>query len=885
MLWLAVCLAIGILIAKIMPVGLLLPIVAAAAFGSVALLFLGRSIATILTYLAFISVGIFVFTAELQSVRADRLKALYDSGAIASGSPVEIEGVLSGRPEATVNGEFITLRAESIGYGTNEIVVSGKARLFVPTLDPGGYEILKGLKYGSRVRIACSLEREDEFLNPGVMTKRRVLDQLGVDVTGSVKSPLLIEHIADESVFLPLGWVYASRANLIDEFRQNLSPKAAGVMIASLLGNKYFLDKDTAELFRDGGTFHILVISGLHITFIGGILLLLMRQITRKRWVQFAVTIVTLWAYALAVGADVPVVRAAIMFTVVLFGYSIYRRGSLLNSLGLCGLILLAWRPSDLFSPSFQLTFVSVAAIVAGAYPVIEHLRKIGRWTPSSAGPFPPNVPIGIRRFCEMLYWDADVWRVEAKRQIWKANVLKSPFWAPRITGAVQRVARSLFEGLLVSLIVQLWMLPLTVVYFHRISVASILLNLWVGVFIAIESFAAVAAVMAGYFSSLLAAGFYAVADAANWLLLLVSRLFSDGGWASFRLPDYTGPGFVVYLIYFLPIVFLAVVVEKWRPFSINGQDPILRPIIIAGTTVVLIALIGVIAFHPFSVTAPDGRLHFDFLDVGQGDAALVTFPDGKTMLVDGGGRFNFKTASARGNEDEEAFEPDVRGIGEAVVSEFLWYRGLSRLDHILATHADADHMQGLTDVAKNFGIGSAIFGRKPMADADFSELAEVLQRRGIPAEMIVRGDRLKFGNATVEVLYPMPADAPNAVSDNDNSVVLRIIYGSRTFLLTGDIERHAEAELLNRGGTLTADVIKVAHHGSRTSSTQEFINATKAKYAIIPVGRSSLFGHPHAEVVERWKAAGATVMTTGERGLISVSTDGKDLKIAAFQP
>ncbi len=153
--------------------------------------------------------------------------------------------------------------------------------------------------------------------------------RIGIDATCSVKSDrLLKEHIADESVFLPLAWVYDQRANVIDEFRRNLSPKAAGVMIASLLGNKYFLDKDTADLFRDGGTFHILVISGLHITFIGGLLLLIMRQMTRNRWVQFAVTVCTLWAYTLAVGADLPVVRAAIMFTVLLFGYVIYRHGT-----------------------------------------------------------------------------------------------------------------------------------------------------------------------------------------------------------------------------------------------------------------------------------------------------------------------------------------------------------------------------------------------------------------------------------------------------------------------------------------------------------------------------------------------------------------------------
>lgn len=107
--------------------------------------------------------------------------------------------------------------------------------------------------------------------------------------------------------------------------------------------------------------------------------------------------------------------------------------------------------------------------------------------------------------------------------------------------------------------------------------------------------------------------------------------------------------------------------------------------------------------------------------------------------------------------------------------------------------------------------------------------------------------------------------------------------HGSRTFLMTGDIERQAESDLVSGGGTLDADLIKVPHHGSRTSSTQEFIDAVGAKYAVVSVGRSSPFGHLHPEVIERWKTSGAMVMTTGERGTISVSTDGRDLELTRF--
>jgi competence protein ComEC len=299
-----------------------------------------------------------------------------------------------------------------------------------------------------------------------------------------------------------------------------------------------------------------------------------------------------------------------------------------------------------------------------------------------------------------------------------------------------------------------------------------------------------------------------------------------------------------------------------------------------------LLLFLILIIFHPFSAPPADGRLHVDFLDVGQGDSLLVTFPNGETLLVDGGGKPNFdKLYVRREAEEPELFEPDAATIGESVVSRFLWQRGFSKIDYILATHADADHLQGLTDVAKNFRVRAAFFGRMPEKDEDFAGLHKILKKRKIEIFKLKRGDVLNFENATVEVLYPETDDSPEAVSDNNHSLVLRVVCGTKKFLLTGDIEKETESFLIQNPQFLQSDVVKVAHHGSRTSSIQSFVDATKAEYAIISVGRNSPFGHPHREVLGRWQAAGAKILTTGERGTISVSTDGKDLLIERFLP
>lgn len=865
--------------------------------------FLKRKAAAAFLLLAFFAAGAFCFQTKDQTVDENRLKRLYDENKIPSGDPLEIEGVLQTKPERAPGGFFLELKAEKLFYKNQISDVSGKLSLFAAASDGQAaleYEAL-GLRYGSRVRVACRPTREEQFLNPGVVSRKEILDRREIDAAAVIKSPLLIEKLGEEKIFAPLGWIYERRANLIGNFKDKFSVSTAGVLIASLLGNRHFLDRPTAAVFREGGTFHVLVISGLHITFIGGLTLVFVRFFTRSRWRQFFVASCFLWAYSAAVGADVPVVRAALMFTVLLFSQVIYREANLLNALGAAALALLVWRPEDLFGQSFQLTMVSVTAIVAGAFPLIEKLREIGGWMPSAEKPFPPRAGRFLKSFCETLYWREALWAREQKRQVWSARLYKTPYLKWLEARSLQSVFRYLFESLLVSLVVQIWLLPLSVLYFHRVAFSAVVLNLWVGFFIALESFAAVAALFLGVFSETAALPVVRLTELFNSLLLFLPELFIAFDLAGFRVPVYTGAGRAVYFLYFLPLLVLTFFINGWKPFErvpprkTEVSDPkkerswseIFEPAFLGSFTVraaalVLIFLVALVVFHPFSAPAPDGRLHMEFLDVGQGDAALVTFPNGETLLIDGGGRVGFRTPDDEG--ENGSFEPDRPRIGEAVVSQFLWEKGLSRIDYILATHADADHIQGLKDVAENFEIGAAFFGRMPFEENDFAALYGVLQRKKAGIIEVSRGDELEIGGVRLQILHPRKTVSSEPNSGNNDSVVLRLIYGTKKFLFTGDIEKEAEAELLGNPAFLRADLVKVAHHGSRTSSTEGFIRATGAEYAIIPVGRKSMFGHPHREVVERWLASGAKIKQTGDKGMISVSTDGRDLVIETFR-
>lgn len=888
LLYLSVCFAFGIAAANFFDLNRQIPLAVCLLCGFSAAFSIKRKYASVFLFAAFFSLGAFWLQAEKDLTANHRIKRIYDENRIASGEPVEIEGVLKGKPELTATGFLLDLNAENLIYKGAAQKVSGRVRLyaFVETAETAEEYARLDLESGTRLRAACYLEREERFLNPGVVSGRQILDQQQIDATAVLKSPLLLEKIGEQKRFAPLAWIYERRQNLIVEFRARFDYSTAGVLIASLLGNKHFLDRRTAELFREGGTFHVLVISGLHITFIGGLTLFLLRFFTKKRFWQFVIAGALLWSYALAVGADVPVVRAALMFTILLFSQVVFRRGTLLNSLGFCALVLLLLNPEDLFNPSFQLTFTSVAALIAGAFPIVENLRSIGNWTPTAENPFPPDVSVWLKRFCETLYWREKIWETHQKQQIWSANLFKSPNLKWIAARNLQTLAAWTFEGILVSLIVQIWLLPLLVFYFHRISFASIWLNLWVGFFIALETFAALLAVFFAQASTNLALPFVKLTEVFNALLLFLPQLFVGADYAGFRVPVYAGEMKIVYFLYFAPLLVLSVLLDRWNPFDLKSTFRAAKTQNgLRFALFLLIVFAGVIIFHPLSRPTPDASvLRIDFLDVGQGDSIFVQFPNGETLLVDAGGKTNFRRKNIGGDAEDEAFEPDSQGVGERVVSEFLWERGFSLVDYILATHADADHIQGLTDVARNFRVRAAFFGRTPDDDEDFSELSGVLKLKKIPAMTLARGDLLTFGEVTVEVLYPEADASPDAVSDNNHSLVLRINYGAKKILLTGDIERETEEFLVRNPSFLRADIVKVAHHGSRTSSTPEFVAATGAEYAIIPIGRRSRFGHPHEEVVERWKNAKAKIYTTGERGTVSISTDGRNLEIQTFK-
>jgi competence protein ComEC len=305
--------------------------------------------------------------------------------------------------------------------------------------------------------------------------------------------------------------------------------------------------------------------------------------------------------------------------------------------------------------------------------------------------------------------------------------------------------------------------------------------------------------------------------------------------------------------------------VRAWPCLDVRSPDPGAAAVClyVAGLVAVaqrkrpvaaLLLLAGGMVGMQWPAPPADGRLHVDILDVGQGDAIVVRTPAGRVWQVDAGG-------TATGFD-----------VGEWVVAPYLWSLPVRRLEGVAVSHAHVDHVGGVPFLLRHFAPKAVWEGPAPRADAayrTFDKAARAAARRSVwtGTETTVDGIRL-------EVLAPRPTGAPPLRTRNDDSLVVRVSLGAVSFLLTGDAETAGEEALPSPRAT----VLKVAHHGSRTSSSERFLDRAAARIAVVSVGARNRFGHPHPEVLGRYLRRGLRIYRTDRDGAVQLSTDGRRL-------
>lgn len=832
-----------------------------------------------------------LWTINEKSGGESSVRGLFNRGELIAGEPVELFGTINAAPELAPERIYLSIEAERVSSFGREHKTGGVVTIVVPLDDDDARREFDQLRldYGAQVRMLATLSNRRGYQNPGAPDFDQMLEFNGFDAAGSVKSILLIERLGETPRSRFLGWLYRLRAQAITVCLRSFRQPTSGILIAAIFGNRHFLDRATAEVFRAGGTFHLLVISGLHVAMLAAAALWLASRLIRLRWLQFALVTAAMWAYALMVGAQPSVTRAVVMLNVVLIGQLIFRASPGANTLAAAAMILLAWQPRDLFSPGFQLSFLTVLMIVVVVAPLYRRLQLIGQWQPSAKTPYPTRAPKPIKALAEILFWNEREFQREMQLAHVRFRLQKSEVarWLNR--WRLQTPIRWTVGTVFTTTVIQIGLLPLMISHFHRVSIVSPVANV-------VESVLVSALMLAGIVYLLL----YAVAGSLvlklawtinwlGWLTVKAAEPLLTWRKASFRVPDWphwNDSPQLAYAMFFAAVLALILLLNEWNPFR-KGDEPdaarrkLLGRITFAASAGLLTALTVLLAVHPFDPQFERGRLSVTFLDVGQGDAMLLVFPNGKTMLLDSGGRLNFDSDEAV-EDSEEVFVEDSIGIAEAAVMPALWRLGIKRLDWIIASHGDADHAEAFADIIRSFEIGQVVRAVSPLNNQPSDLFDQATRSVGLPVWCVRAGDEFEIDGARIRVLSPAGDAESAAMSENNQSLALRVSFGNRSFLLTGDIEKEAEARLVAVAG-LKTDVLKIAHHGSRTSTTQEFLERAQPQHAVISVAEPSPYGHPHPEVVERLQAGGANIWRTSRCGAVTISTDGDDLRVETF--
>jgi competence protein ComEC len=270
-----------------------------------------------------------------------------------------------------------------------------------------------------------------------------------------------------------------------------------------------------------------------------------------------------------------------------------------------------------------------------------------------------------------------------------------------------------------------------------------------------------------------------------------------------------------------------------------------------------ILACLNILAWKAVFSLDKKGILEVDFFDVGQGDSALILTPQFNKILIDGG-------------PDNSVLEK----LGKAVP---FWDR---TLDLIILTHPEADHMAGLIEVLKRYKVENILWNGVVRDTAEYLEWKNLAENEGANIFIAKRGEKITLGKTVLDVLSPQEfLDGQNFKDSNDTSIVVRIVFGGNSFLFTGDVTNKGEEAILQKGDNLASDILKVAHHGSKTSSLEDFIKEISPKIAVISAGKDNKYGLPAPEILDELEKYAINILRTDEKGDIVIFSDGKNLE------
>ena len=698
------------------------------------------------------------------------------------------------------------------------------------------FQELMPLRYGKHLTLMGVLRQPQAQRNPGGFDYRSYLARQ--NVSGIIYHQGLL-RLGEQSGFPPLRWIEALRLRteriidgaysglqtpptedtsgletppIEDTSRLQTPPTRENSLHAQLLkgillGKRGDVPSETLDIFRNSGTFHVLAVSGLHVGLVAMFCYLGLSIFRMPKKVVCLLTIGAVLIYACLVGFRPSVFRASLMATLFLFATIIDRDADIFNLLAVAALTLLIFNPMQLWDAGFQLSFVAVASIVY----------------------FVPKMEKPLRR----------LWDTGESDDISRLVKLKNTALKWLVLSYLVTFAAQLGTGLLIAF------------HFYRAYPLGLIVGPFAVGLVSLIVGVGMASVCVGFIWLPLAKLLAMVNHAIIFIFLELIGIFGQK-WGIMKLAPPTFGLIIIYIAICLGITHWRYVYKQWKMASLIGLS-------------VMAVWVWDSAFHE------EGRLlEVITLDVGQGDAAIIRFPDRRTMLIDGG--------IQRSYYDEKRQKEVEYDVGERVIEPYLDANSIRELDLVVLTHPDIDHGGGLGHILQNFRVKRVIGIPDMELDSQtHQQLRSIAEARDIPYAFPYAGKIELTPTATLNLLHPIDAASTNLMDDdkNDDSLVMKVSYGEVDILFTGDIEFKGETRLIASQQDLRAEILKVPHHGSRTSSSAQFLDTVQPRYAIFSLGLGNRYQFPHADVIERYRERNCVQLRTDQLGAITLKTDG----------
>ncbi len=566
-----------------------------------------------------------------------------------------------------------------------------------------------------------------------------------------------------------------------------LNETEANLCKGLILGKTQEIEESIKENFRIVNISHILAISGLHVTYIVMLITIISQRLIGKKYGTVFLIVVLIF-YMFLVGFTPSIVRACIMGILVNLAFLVHKKNNFWNSLALSLLLILINNPYSILNIGLQLSYLATIGIVSFS-------RKI-------------------------------------RKKIDNFKFLKNNL-VIRKNNKIQTLVNKIKDNLSVMFSAQILILPIMIYNFNIIGTYFIISNLLVSVIIGTTIFLSILLVTSSFIFFPISKILSHILTILLQLLIIISNI-SKLPFSKIYIPTPSILSIILYYVMIYVLNFLDNVYSKESDsyyrirnliaifkYRIRKNRLRVKKVIIA--TFVLMIIINIIPKN----------LKVHFIDVGQGDSTFIVTPHNKTILIDGGGSLN------------KNFD-----VGEKTLVPYILDRGYTKIDYIFVSHFDFDHVGGILSILEELKVGKIIIGKQFENSENYEKMIKIARKKKVEIIQVDKENDIVIDEVKFNIIWPDKENIIKENSLNNNSLVMKMIYKNFSMLFTGDIEEIAERKIIDtykdNSDILKSDVLKTAHHGSKTSSINEFLKLVKPKIALIGVGKTNTFGHPN---------------------------------------